>query len=58
MMYLNVTLWTLKRPCIEFGVVRIDSAIVVCIHFVIIQLLLTWRVSYPGGLRPEWMASA
>ena len=26
--------------CIEFGVVRIDSAIVVCIHSAIIQLLL------------------
>ena len=41
----------LKRPCIEFGVVRIDSAIVVCIHSAIIQLLLTRRVSYcyPAG---------
>ena len=37
---------TLKRPCIEFDVVRIDSAIVVCIHSAIIQLLLTRRVSY------------
>ena len=36
----------LKRPCIEFGVVQIDSAIVVCIHSAIIQLLLTRRVSY------------
>ena len=36
----------LKRPCIEFGVVRMDSAIVVCIHSAIIQLLLTRRVSY------------
>ena len=31
----------LKRPCIEFGVVRIDSAMVVCIHSAIILLLLT-----------------
>ena len=38
--------YTLKRPCIEFGVVRIDSAIVVCIHSAIIQLLLTRQVSY------------
>ena len=47
----NVTGMQLKRPCIEFGVVRIDSAIVVCIHPAG-QLLL------PGGVRPEWMASA
>ena len=33
----------LKRPCIEFGVVRIDSAMVLCIHSAIIQLLLTRR---------------
>ena len=41
----------LKRPCIEFGVVRIDSAIVVYIHSAIIQLLLTRWVSYcyPAG---------
>ena len=37
---------TLKRPCIEYGVVKIDSAIVVCIHSAIIQLLLIRRVSY------------
>ena len=36
----------LKRNCIEFGVVRIDSAIVVCIHSAIIQLLFTRRISY------------
>ena len=54
----------LKRPCIEFGVVRIDSAMVVCIilwhtlsdnsAFVnpAGQLLLT------GGVRPEWIPSA
>ena len=36
----------LKPGYIEFGVVRIDSAIVVCILSAIIQLLLTWRVSY------------
>ena len=35
----------LKRPCIEFGVVRIDSAMVVCIHSAIIRLLLTRRVA-------------
>ena len=41
----------LKRPCIEFGVVRIDSAKVVCIHSAMIQLLLTRRGSYcfPAG---------
>ena len=51
---------TLKRPCIEFGVVKIDSAIVVCIHSAKIQLLLIRRVSYcyPGGVIPEWMPSA
>ena len=47
-----------KRPCIEFGVVRIDSAIVVCIHSAIIQLLLTRRsrpkTSMDGvGTRPS-----
>ena len=31
----------LKWPCIEFGVVLIDSAMVVCIHSAIILLLLT-----------------
>ena len=50
----------LKRPCIEFGVMRIDSAIL-GVHtlsdnsaFVIPagQLLL------PGGVRPEWIPSA
>ena len=42
---------SLKRPCIEFGVARIDSAMAVCIHSAIIQLLLTRRVSYcfPAG---------
>ena len=40
----------LKRPCIEFGVVRIDSAMVVCIHSAILQLLLTrWVSYYPAG---------
>ena len=41
----------LKRPCIEFGVVRIDSAIVVCIHSAIIQLLLSRRVNKNGWRR-------
>ena len=31
---------SLKRPCTEVGVVRIDWAIVVCIHSATIQLLL------------------
>ena len=41
----------LKRPCIEFGVVRIDSPIVVFIHSAIIQLLLTRRsaIVNPAG---------
>ena len=43
---LFVIIWILKRPCIEFDVVRRDSAIVVCIHSAIIQLLLTRRVRY------------
>ena len=43
--------YLLKRPCIEFGVLRIDSAIVVCIHSAIIQLLLTRRVSQNGYRR-------
>ena len=33
----------LKRPCIDFGVVRIDSAIVALIDSAILQLLLTRR---------------
>ena len=36
----------LKPSYIVFGVVCIDSAIVVCIHSAILQLLLTRRVSY------------
>ena len=53
----------LKRHCIEFGVVRIDSAIVVRRGANTLgdnsafvnsagQLLL------PGGVRPEWITSA
>ena len=37
---------SLKRGYIEFGVVWLDSAIVVWIHSAIIQILLTRRVSY------------
>ena len=52
----------LKRPCIEFGVVRIDSATVVCIHTAIIRLLFAGGSAIVnrggGGVRPEWMASA
>ena len=64
----------LKRPCIEFGVVRIGSAIVVCIHSAIvvcihsakIQLLLInsadqlllTRRLSQPGGVPEWMPSA
>ena len=47
----------LKRPCIEFGVVRIDSAMVVCIHSAKIQLLLTRRVAY-SSFGPEISPSA
>ena len=48
----NASAHGLKRGYIEFGVV--------CIHSAILQLLLTRRVSYfkPGGVRPEWIASA
>ena len=45
--YFNLISQTgLKRGYIEFGVVRIDSAIVVCIHSAICRLLLTRQVSY------------
>ena len=36
----------------------IYSAIVVCIDSAILQLLLTRRRMQPGGVKPEWMASA
>ena len=43
----------------EFGVVRIDSAIVECIHSAIIQLVNpAGQLLLPGRVRPEWIPSA
>ena len=49
----------LKLGYIEFGVVRIHSAISVCIHSAILQLLLTRPTDlYIDGLIAKWMSSA